>query len=237
MLVDLILDLTGVRKKAKKYGEDLGRQIFNDSSPSEDESAQAEAYRDPSSKFKSGKKKAGPGSLEYTVIFSAIVLLIGLVVLANFVRSRNATPKVARTSTASAESSELASSGSAGLGTGRLIGSNEAQPGAKIRESEFVGAGHQTVFFLHSPHCHYSNEMKPLVERLARTDSDVRVVQVNIDRSDADGIDYHSPAGEQFAVHAVPAFVVFDEKGQPIADGDDAKDIVRTLMQKNRVVR
>lgn len=119
--------------------------------------------------------------------------------------------------------------------TSRLLYANAETPGMRIKKADFIGNGKPTIFYFHSKHCQYCDGMTPLVERLAQVDSSRTIVQVELDRQTYDGIDYHSPVGEQFDIHSVPSFAVYDANGQLLAQGKEAKPLVRQIMFEKKV--
>lgn len=155
-------------------------------------------------------------SKEYTVIFVVLVLL-GVMSLMVF--ARRPQPKAAEPKPVVKEQESNV-----------LVYANADSPGERINKSDFTGDEKRTIFYIHSSHCQYCVQMKPLVEKLAQVDPTSRVVEVELDRKGYDGIDYHSPIGKQFAIEAVPAFVVFNKTGRLQAKHTEAKTFVRQLM-------
>jgi thiol-disulfide isomerase/thioredoxin len=117
-----------------------------------------------------------------------------------------------------------------------LLNANSADPGNIISVNSLLTPGKQTVLFLHSEHCGPCRQIAPYVEQMARLHNELRVYNVDIDRPGSDGIDWMSPAARQFGLDSVPAFVVYDEHGTQIANGDSAREMVDGWMRQSGTV-
>lgn len=54
---------------------------------------------------------------------------------------------------------------------------------------------------------------------------------VNIDRPESSGIDFHSPVAEQFDIHSVPKFRIYDERGNLFSTDEEAKRQVKDWVE------
>jgi thiol-disulfide isomerase/thioredoxin len=102
-----------------------------------------------------------------------------------------------------------------------------AAPGESVELAAYVVPGKTTLFEFYSRRCAHSAEMAPVMQFLAEQRGDLAIRQVDIDRADAEEIDFDSPIAEQYEVHATPSFRIYDADGALIASGSAAKDIVR----------
>jgi hypothetical protein len=121
--------------------------------------------------------------------------------------------------------------------TGGLIWATAGNPGERVDLNAILQKHKTTVVLFHSENCVYSSQMLSLVERFARARGDLCVCAVNIDRPDSEGIDFDSPVANQFDIHAVPKFRIYDERGVLAATDDEAKAQVKRWMQECRIAR
>jgi hypothetical protein len=108
--------------------------------------------------------------------------------------------------------------------------------GEEISLASAVQPHKMTVVYFHSPKCPASVQMEPLVEKLALSRPDLVVAVVNIDRADAENIDFDSPAAQQCGIQAVPAFKIFSENQELVAEDREAKQQVKEWMQQAHIV-
>lgn len=88
-------------------------------------------------------------------------------------------------------------------------------------------------FSLHCPPC---VQMAPLLEKLAEVKPDLAIRKVDIDRKGATNIDFDSPLAEQYNIHSVPYFVIY-ENGAKKSEGQPARDQVRAWMAETGVAQ
>lgn len=105
---------------------------------------------------------------------------------------------------------------------------NSATPGQTIDLEKVLVSGKSTVLEFYSDACPPCREMAPVVERIAKAHPEIAFRKLNIDRAGMQEIDFDSPLATQMALHSVPSFRIYDEQGKLKADGQQAKDQMRT---------
>lgn len=105
---------------------------------------------------------------------------------------------------------------------------NASRPGERVELEKVLVPGKSTVVELYSDNCPPCRQMAPVVERIASAHPEVAFRKLNIDRSGMQQIDFDSPLAQQLQVHSVPAFRVYDDHGKLTAEGDEAKEQMRT---------
>ncbi|MDD2716080.1 MAG: thioredoxin domain-containing protein [Candidatus Wallbacteria bacterium] len=100
--------------------------------------------------------------------------------------------------------------------------------GNKVNFKEFVVKGQLNVIDFYSPFCPPCMALKPLLEKIAETNPDLNIIEVNINRPETKGIDWTSPVAKQYKLKSVPQFKVVNEKGKLI-EGEAARKIVDKL--------
>lgn len=111
---------------------------------------------------------------------------------------------------------------------------NPTTPGQKVELGEHVVKGKTTLFEFYSTHCSACKEMDPILKYLSRRRGGLAIRQVLIDRPSATDIDFDSPVAEQFRLQITPSFRVHDPSGALIAEGAEAKALVRTWYQEEQ---
>lgn len=109
---------------------------------------------------------------------------------------------------------------------GRVIHSNDSNPGSAIELQKFLSKNESTLLFIHSPHCGPCKRISPKIDSLAKKKSDLHIVDVLLDSKKEHGIGWDSAAAKQFNIHSVPQFMIYDKNGQLRESGEKAEDQV-----------
>jgi thiol-disulfide isomerase/thioredoxin len=156
-----------------------------------------------------------------TVIGRSLVVFFVVLLLAACSGSGNATDR---------------SEGSAAAGTD-AVAEKPAKParvsqGQEIELADYAVAGQNVVFDFMSDYCPPCKQIAPYMDRLHEESSDVTVVKVDINRPGVRGIDWKSPVAAQFRLSSIPHFKVMDDKGNLLAEGDQAWEMVVGWLQE-----
>lgn len=108
---------------------------------------------------------------------------------------------------------------------------NENKPGERIDIKNSLVFGRYTIMEFTSEYCGKCKAMQPLLETLSLTRPDIAVRSFDIDRSGSEGIDWDSPLAKQYNIHSIPAYIVFNDKGVKISDGNIARDDVEKVLR------
>jgi thiol-disulfide isomerase/thioredoxin len=103
--------------------------------------------------------------------------------------------------------------------------------GQPINLSDYLVPGKTTIFDFHSEYCGPCREIAPKMEKLHETHGDVAVVDIDINRPDVKGIDWTSPVAQQYGLQSIPHFKIYGPDGKLKAEGDDAYQMVLSLVQ------
>ena len=114
---------------------------------------------------------------------------------------------------------------------------NASNPGAQLDLSRSAVAGKITVFEFYSDHCRPCLEMSPFLQRLAEGRPDLAIRKLNIDRPGSQQIDFESPLFRQAKIQGVPAFMIYDAKGNLVAEGQRARDQVREWFNQSAMIQ
>jgi thiol-disulfide isomerase/thioredoxin len=118
------------------------------------------------------------------------------------------------------------------LEKGELHYANQDSPGEIIDLPNLIKIGKTNIIFFESPHCPTCQQMLPTMEKLAVKQTDFNICVVNIDRKSSNNIDYDSPVAQQFDIHSVPKYRLYDYRGKFISTDDDAKKKVRVWIRQ-----
>lgn len=116
---------------------------------------------------------------------------------------------------------------------GILHCANPDTPGEVIDLPDLIKKRKTNIVFFKSGHCPSCTAMVPLLEKLAAKRADFHITTVEIDRKDASEIDLGSPVAQQFDIHTVPKYMLYDYRGKFISTDDDAKQKVRVWIRQS----
>jgi thiol-disulfide isomerase/thioredoxin len=103
--------------------------------------------------------------------------------------------------------------------------------GAEIQLADYAVTGKTTVFDFYSEYCPPCRAIAPHLEALHSARPDLAVVKVDINRPGHRGIDWKSPVAAQYQLRSVPHFAVYGPDGKLAADGDEAYEMVVSLIK------
>jgi thioredoxin-like negative regulator of GroEL len=98
--------------------------------------------------------------------------------------------------------------------------------GQEIQLADYAVTGQNVVFDFMSDYCPPCKQIAPYMDRLHAESGQVTVVKVDINRPGVRGIDWKSPVAAQFRLSSIPHFKVMDDKGNLVAEGDQAWEMV-----------
>ena len=104
--------------------------------------------------------------------------------------------------------------------------------GQEIELADFAVAGQNVVFDFMSDYCPPCKQIAPYMDRLHAESDKVTVVKVDINRPGVRQIDWKSPVAAQFRLSSIPHFKVMDDKGNLVAEGDQAWEMVVGWLQE-----
>ncbi len=109
---------------------------------------------------------------------------------------------------------------------------NETNTGESVDVKNSLVFGRYTVIEFTSEYCSSCQQLKPLLETLSMTRPDIAVRSYYIDRPGSQGIDWDSPLAKRYNIHSVPAFIIYNDKGVKIADGEAARNQIKDIINK-----
>jgi thiol-disulfide isomerase/thioredoxin len=104
--------------------------------------------------------------------------------------------------------------------------------GQEIELTDYAVAGQYIVFDFMSDYCPPCLRIAPWMDRLHAESDEVTVVKVDINRPGVRQIDWQSPVAAQFSLSSIPHFKVMDGKGNLVAEGDQAWEMVVGWLQE-----
>lgn len=107
-------------------------------------------------------------------------------------------------------------------GAGEVQEVNAGNGGETLDLKPFLAKGKTTLFDFYSPFCGPCLQLAPLLEQLAQKRPDLAIRKVNINRPEVKGIDWRSPLVQQYNLHSVPHFAIYDRKGKLETEGQTA---------------
>jgi thiol-disulfide isomerase/thioredoxin len=113
-----------------------------------------------------------------------------------------------------------------------IMHANETEPGSAINLSSVLDHSQNTLLFIHSPHCGPCKSLEPKIVELASKKSDLRVVDLLLDKPTDSGIGWSSAAAKQFDVHVVPYFIIYSPSGKLLWRGKRARSKVDSWLDK-----
>ncbi len=116
-------------------------------------------------------------------------------------------------------------------GSGSMLHANYEHPGSAIDLNSFLSKEHDTILFIHSPHCGPCKKVEPKMKKLAKARNDLKIVDLLLDAPSSKGIGWDSDAAKQFDIHAVPYYLIYDSSGKKLASGEDAETKIESWMK------
>jgi thioredoxin 1 len=117
-------------------------------------------------------------------------------------------------------------------GAGVVDDANAANPGQTLDLQSLAVKGKPTLIDIYSPFCPPCLALAPVIEQLAAKRPDLAIKRVNINRREVRGIDWRSPLAQQYKIRQVPYFMIFDPRGQLVAEGRAAIPQVESWLQE-----
>jgi thiol-disulfide isomerase/thioredoxin len=103
--------------------------------------------------------------------------------------------------------------------------------GEEVRLEDYLVPGKTTIFDFSSEYCPPCRAIAPKLHELHQKRDDIAVVTVDINRPDVKRIDWKSPVAQQFGLKSIPHFKIYNEKGELVAEGDDAYGRVQSWVK------
>ena len=110
--------------------------------------------------------------------------------------------------------------------------------GQPVNLTDYLVPGKTVVFDFYSDYCPPCVQVAPLLDELHRSNPNVVVVKVDINRPGVKRIDFDSPVAKQYRLPAVPHFKVYGPDGKLKAeDGPNSargREMVFALMERKK---
>jgi thiol-disulfide isomerase/thioredoxin len=126
---------------------------------------------------------------------------------------------------------------SSGAYAGAVADANRSNPGQTLDVNALAVQGKTTLIDFHSPFCPPCVQLAPLMAQLAAKRPDLAIKKVNINRPEAQGIDWRSPLAQQYQIRQVPYFMIFSPQGQLMAQGREASETVERWLQEAGLIK
>ncbi len=104
--------------------------------------------------------------------------------------------------------------------------------GETVDLADYLVPGQTVIFDFYSQYCGPCVQFGPMVEALATQRDDIVLVKVDINRPGVGGIDWQSPVAKQYNLRGIPYFRVYGPDGSPLAEGQEARDMVTGWVQE-----
>ena len=112
---------------------------------------------------------------------------------------------------------------------------NLGSEGQKVDLKSHLIEGKINIIDFYSDYCVPCKAMAPSLEKLAAKDPEIVIGKVDINRPGKRGIDWGSPVAQQFRLRGIPHFKIYNEQGELVAEGQEAKNKVKELLLKNEI--
>ena len=159
---------------------------------------------------------------QHTAVGRTLVILFAVALLAACSGSGNATDDGEGKGSTSATAMEAAASEHP----------IRISQGQEVQLADYAVVGQHVVFDFMSDYCPPCRQIAPWMDRLHAESDKVTVVKVDINRPGVRQIDWKSPVAAQFRLSSIPHFKVMDEKGNLVAEGDQAWNMVVAWLQE-----
>lgn len=116
---------------------------------------------------------------------------------------------------------------------GILHYANSDKPGDSIDLPSLIKERKTNIILFFSHNDAACQEIIPVMEKLAAKRTDFHICLVDIDRRGSSSADYASPVSQQFDIHSVPKYRLYDRRGKFMSTDDDAKLKVRAFIRQS----
>lgn len=114
---------------------------------------------------------------------------------------------------------------------------NQSNPGEELNIDQCARRGKTTIIDFYSEFCPPCRQIAPLLVRLGEVSSNIAVVRLDINRPDHNGIDWGSPLARQYNLNSIPAFVVYNPRGEKIHEGEAAKNFFIQALRDEGIIK
>ena len=112
---------------------------------------------------------------------------------------------------------------------------NAETAGERVEIAPHLVEGKLNIVDFYSFYCPPCKAIAPDLEKPAAQDGNIVVSTVDINRPGTRGIDWNSPVARQFQLRSIPHFKIYDEQGELVAEGQEAKELVVKMMQEHGI--
>ncbi|MBD3291933.1 MAG: hypothetical protein GF393_03350 [Armatimonadia bacterium] len=100
--------------------------------------------------------------------------------------------------------------------------------GEQVNLADYLVPGQYVIFDFYSKYCGPCMQIGPHIEAIAKQRDDVVLVKVDINRPDAQGIDWQSPVAQQYSLRSIPHFKIYGPDGALEAEGQEAMKMMQS---------
>jgi hypothetical protein len=113
-----------------------------------------------------------------------------------------------------------------------FIALNEDMPGTQVDPRSYLARGKYTIVEYFSPFDDKSASLQQSLRQLVQVRSDLAVRTVNINRPEAQGVDWESPVVQELEIQTLPHLLIYDPAGRLRAQGRPAFEQVTQWVQQ-----
>jgi thiol-disulfide isomerase/thioredoxin len=103
--------------------------------------------------------------------------------------------------------------------------------GKEVNLRNYVVPGRTTIFEFTSDFDSTCRALAPALHKLHEQRDDVVVVEVDLNRPNVSGVDWHSPVAEQYMITAIPAFKIYGNDTKLQLEGEKAHERVNSMLR------
>lgn len=104
--------------------------------------------------------------------------------------------------------------------------------GSEVSLESLAYPGKVTIVDFYSQYCPPCRAISPAIHAAVKANKATALRVVDINRPNTQGIDWSSPVVAQHGIRSIPYFVIFDSRGNEVARGPRAKDMVAEFLNK-----
>lgn len=112
---------------------------------------------------------------------------------------------------------------------------NADKAGEEVQVEKHLVDGKINVIDFTSAYCPPAKAFTSELAKLAKKKPDLVVGVIEINRPGQRGIDWDSPVAQQYRLRHLPHLRIYDEKGELVAEGQEAKDQLVKLMEEHGI--
>lgn len=112
---------------------------------------------------------------------------------------------------------------------------NTTTPGNRVDIESYLLKGKVNIVDFYSDYCAPCRKISPMLQQLDKKREDIVVITLDINRPGIEKIDWGSPLAQQFNIKSIPFFMIYNQQGKLMNQGNGAFAVVTQLFADENI--